>query len=75
MLEKGFACENLKLLTPVKDSQGVPRASSPKEIVIKIPSERRFRHRYDIEVDEDRIRSNHLAANRVAESGLTRIET
>jgi len=50
---KRIRLRKLELLTPVKDSQGVPRASSPKEIVIKIPSERRFRHRYDIEVDED----------------------
>lgn len=45
----------LALLTPVSEAGSVPRKSSvsSKTLVIKIPSERRFRHSYKIEEDED----------------------
>ncbi|HSG71339.1 MAG TPA: trypsin-like peptidase domain-containing protein, partial [Planctomycetaceae bacterium] len=45
----------LSELTPMSEAGSVPRggaSNDPESIVIKIPSQRRFRHRYDIEEDE-----------------------
>lgn len=53
---KRIRLRELALLTPTKEAKGIPRPGKPPEsevIVIKIPSERRFRHRYKIEEDED----------------------
>ncbi|MBD3676292.1 MAG: DUF1080 domain-containing protein [Planctomycetaceae bacterium] len=53
---KRVRLRELALLTPTSEAKGIPKPGKPaasEAIVIKIPSERRFRHRYKIEKDED----------------------